>query len=110
MQARAQHPSTGPGDGVGLDEQIAGGRWLDVVVSRTLLFVLMTAVIVAVFTVVFVTVGREVFLRNSAVAVLVGAGIAALIQPVYTWGVHAVNLRCQAGSVLGVTGKSSRQR
>ncbi|MGW9032443.1 sensor histidine kinase [Streptomyces sp. NPDC055722] len=60
-------------------------------VSRTLLFVLMTAVIVAVFTVAFVTVGRQVFLRNSAVAVLVGAGIAALIQPVYTWGVRAVN-------------------
>jgi hypothetical protein len=78
-------------DDVGVDERVDGGRWLDVVVSRTLLFVLMTAVIAAAFAVGFVVVGRQVLLENTAMGVLLGAFVAAVVQPVYRWGIRGVD-------------------
>ena len=67
-----------------MDGQTADRRLLDVIVGRTLIFVLMTAVIVAVFAFGFATVGRQVFLHNSAMSVLLGAAVAAVVQPVYS--------------------------
>jgi len=74
-----------------MEGQTADRRWLDVVVGRTLIFVLMTGMIVSVFALGFATVGREVFLHNTAMSVLLGAVVAALVQPVYTWGRRGVD-------------------
>jgi signal transduction histidine kinase len=69
---------------------VEGDRWLDVLVSRTLIFVLLTAVVVGVYAVGFTVLGHAV-LSNTAMGILLGAVVAALLQPAFRWGTRAVD-------------------
>ncbi len=60
--------------------RVSHGHWLDVAVSRTLVFVCLTAVAVAVYAIAVGLLGHQV-LSDSALGVLLGAVMAAVLQP-----------------------------
>jgi signal transduction histidine kinase len=60
------------------------------VAGRTLVFVALTAMVVAVYGVGVGFLGERVF-HNSALSVLLGAVVAALCQPVYGWARRGVD-------------------